>query len=312
MHILLTGAAGRIGKRLLPILKHQHYLVKALTRHPAPDLHEADEQIAASLTQETDFDALLTGVDIVIHLADGFNNFEHLPADHESREAAQFLQTTTALARAAARNGVRIIYLSTIKTMCGTHASQPLTQASKATPQSLYGRLKLEAEQTILAAARDYGNHAVILRFPVVFGLGGGSMEQLLVLVDHPLPVPFAGLASPRSLISAHGLVSAITAIAKQPEAASGFYLVHDGTLCLSEMTCLIRKGLGRPSRKFRFPAPIWDMLEKLPALGPKVLRFTHPLELDDRHFRQTFNWQPPNALPISVVEWAKDHKNTT
>jgi len=158
LRILLTGAAGQLGKQLCPRLRQQGYFVRALLRHSRPDLPPADELVIEELNRQSDFASLLADIDILIHLADGFNAFEHLPATAIKNEASSRAQTTKALASAAAKANVRLIYLSTIKTMCGTHADEILTEKTAPRPQSLYGRLKLDAEQNILAAAKQYGS----------------------------------------------------------------------------------------------------------------------------------------------------------
>ncbi|MCP4936637.1 MAG: NAD-dependent epimerase/dehydratase family protein [bacterium] len=307
MRILLTGAAGQVGKRLLPKLTQQGYSVRVLTRRSAPAQPSSDEVVIKELNPQTDFASLLANIDILIHLADGFNAYEHLPITAINNEASSRAQTTKRLTKAAAQKGIHLLYLSTIKTMCGTHADEILTEKTRPHPQSLYGTLKLNAEQYMLSAAQQYGSEAVVLRFPAVFGLDHGSMENLLQLLNSPLPVPFADLSQRRSLISANSLIHAVMAIIKQQTYKTGTYLVHDGALSIVDMTSMIRKGLGRPARRFRLPSPIWHRLEKLPALGSKVLRFTHSLELDDSHFRKTYNWHSQKTLPAALREWTKD-----
>ncbi len=309
MRILLTGAAGQVGRRLLSELQQAGYSVRALVRQNSPDLTPADELVIENLTAQSDFSTLLANMDVLVHLADGFNAYEHLPQDLENRQAAKRLQTTKSLTKAATKAGVRIIYLSTIKTMCGTYADHILSEATPPRPQSLYGQLKLDAEQAILTAAQHYNSKAVILRFPVVFGLETGSMEQLARLLESPLPLPFKGLEKRRSLISSHCLIEAIMTIIEQPKAESGTYLVHEGSFSITDIARLIRQGLGRPERLFKLPSPLWHALEKLPLLGPRVQRFTRSLELDDQHFRQTYNWQPSPPLPATFLKWAKGLK---
>ncbi len=306
IRILLTGAAGQVGQRLLPELKQAGYAVRAVVRQSSPDLPPADELVIEHLTAQSDFSTMLADMDVLIHLADGFNSFEHLPRDHENRQAAKRLQITKSLTTTASKAGVRIIYLSTIKTMCGTYADHILSEATPPRPQSLYGQLKLDAEQAILTAAQQYNSKAVILRFPVVFGLETGSMEQLARLLESPLPLPFKGLEKRRSLISSDCLIEAIMTIIEQPKAGNGTYLVHEGSFSITDIARLIRQGLERPERLFKLPSPLWHALEKLPLLGPRVQRFTRSLELDDQHFRQTYNWKPAKPLPAFITEWVK------
>ena len=310
MHILLTGAAGFVGKQLLGALKQQKMIVRAVSRSTDPSLAQADDVVIKNLTQHSDFKNLLSKVDMVIHLADGFNAYEQLPASITNDEAARRLQTTIALANEAAQKGAHIIYLSTIKTMCGVYADHVLNEASATKPQSLYGKLKLEAEQAILKASQQHGTRAIILRFPIVFGPDvGGNMEKLRRLADSSIPLPLLGLNNKRSLISSHSLIDAVLTILKCQQEQGGVYLVHDGALSTPDMIRLVRQAGGRPQRQFGLPPALWPSLEKLPLVGPKLLRFTHSLEIDDHLFRQTFGWQPPKPLQEALKEWAKGHQ---
>ena len=310
MNILLTGAAGFVGHQLLASLKQKGCFVRAVVRTNMSPLADDDdpgsEIVVENLTQATDFKALLADIDTVIHLADGFNTFEHLPVSANNEEAAERLKTTMALINAAALNGTRFIYLSTIKAVCGSCADHVLDEATPPRPQSLYGALKQQAEQAIMKTSRQHGSKAVVLRFPVVFGPGaGGNMEKLRRLADNPLPLPLPVGDNRRSLISSRSLIDAINSIVSQQQAPPDIYLVHDGAISTTDMIRLIREGLGRPQRQFEIPTASWSLIEKLPFVGQKTLRFTRSLELDDHHFRTTFNWQSPQRLQKSLIEWA-------
>ncbi len=314
MRILLTGAAGFVGRHLLARLKQRKHFVRALSRPVAPArkrrLDQADERIMEPLTTMTDWKRCLAGIDMVVHLADGFNRFEHLPGSVDTKEAKERLQTTIALADATARRGICFVYLSTVKAMCGPWASGVLVESMTAHPHSLYGKLKLAAEAEIMKAADDHGSKAVILRFPIVFGAGvGGNMERLLALANTPFPLPFKGLESRRSLISIHSLIEAVMKIVERDHAAGGVFLVHDGAVSSERLIRLLRNGLGRAERLFAAPPLFWKAVEPIPGAGEIFQRLTHPLELDDRKFRTGYDWQPEKSLETRLTEYASNRK---
>ncbi|MCF6198414.1 MAG: NAD-dependent epimerase/dehydratase family protein [Hyphomicrobiaceae bacterium] len=310
MKIVLTGAGGFIGGHLLAQLKQAGHFVRAVTRTDRGALQLADEVTIEKLSPRSDFEALLIGAEILIHLADGFNSYELLPHTKSHPEAEERLQTVLDLAQVAARKNVRFIYLSTIKTMCGTYASARLDEQSPTEPQSLYGRLKLEAEQGILQAAQAQGSAAVIVRFPVVFGAGvGGNMQKLLALADSPLPLPFGGLDNRRSLISSHSLIDAVMRVVAFENRQQGIFLVQDEAISSARLMALLRDGLGRPQRLVKMPALVWPYLSRLPGIGAKLDRFTRSLELDDRKFRAVFDWQPPETLAHQLRLFARTER---
>lgn len=307
MRVLLTGAGGFIGSRLLARLRAAGVATRAVSRRPGAALRLADESRVATLTPETDFAALLDGADAVIHLADGFNAWEHLPPAALHDEAEGRLVTTRRLAAAAARRGVRVIYLSTIKAMCGAQAAHVLTEASPARPQSLYGLLKLRAERAIAEAAETHGSRAVILRFPIVFGRGvGGNMQRLFRLAAAPLPLPLAGIDNRRSLISAASLITAVEVIVRQPQGPGGVFLVHDGAMSTPAMFSHVRRALGRPPLLFAVPRGVWRLAGRLPVAGAMAQRLAGDLALDDGRLRAAYGWRPAAPLEEALADWAR------
>lgn len=314
MRILVTGAGGYIGSSLLTELKKKNYWLRAVSRSAKPSLHIADEFIVQTLNPDTHFAPLLDDIDTIINLADGFNAYEHLPIPTDpakTPEATLKLETTIALATAASKQGIRFIYLSTIKAMSGTYANHILSELSPTQPTSLYGQLKLKAEQAIVKAAEEHGQNAVILRFPITFGVQPkGNMEKLLRLADTPLPLPFRACNNRRSLISATSLIDAILHTVKFKHQGRSLFLAQDDALSIYQIISLMRHGLNRPQRLFFLPKSVFTMIEKTPSFGPKISRLTRSLELDDTHFRRTYNWQPKQNLSNMLINLAKTWRN--
>jgi len=307
VRILLTGAGGRVGAHLLPALAAHGHEVTALDRKADYPLPRGCRRIVTGLSEKSDFSRLLDRMDIVVHLADGFNAHEHLPVSARPPLAWQQARATRALALAAAGNGICTIYLSTIKTMCASSAREVLSESTAGQPQSLYGLLKLEAEETLRQAGRKHGTRVNILRFPIVFGAGiGGNMERLRRLLDSPLPLPLAGIDNRRSLISVESLVEAVCRLIHHGQDQGGTFVVHDGSMTTSALARTIRTGLGRPTRLFRLPRPLWRAGETLPLARGIAGRLHGSLEIDDRVFRQRFSWRPGLPLEERIGRWAR------
>lgn len=309
MRILVTGATGRIGRSLVQALKTNHYFVRAIARSFQSDLRYADDYHLTSLSPHSDFTCLLEDIDVVIHLADGFNAYENHPLSYQDKEAELRLQTLQKLAEMAGQARIKMIYLSTIKTMCGPSVPEILRETTASNPQSLYGRLKCDGEKAILESARKHNSAAVILRFPIVFGAHiGGNMEKLLALSDTSIPLPFKGLKSRRSLISCDSLIDAILSILQHHEIEQSLYLLHDGALPLETIIHLFHQGLERKPHLLSLPMWGWTIAEQLPFLRDKIQRFTGSLVLDDTLFRRHFHWRPKQSLEDQLIAFAKTY----
>jgi UDP-glucose 4-epimerase len=141
-------------------------------------------------------------------------------------------QATADLARATARAGARLIFLSSVAAQSASSSNRVLTENDPCLPSTAYGRSKLNAEIDIAASGGQY----VILRPSLVYGRGAkGNMRKLIRLARRPLPLPFAGVTNKRSLLAIENLISAIGLLIQRDEIRNEAFLVADartGFLC--------------------------------------------------------------------------------
>src|SRR5262249_20843381 len=151
----------------------------------------------------------LSSFDAVVHLADG------LPILQDERfkgRAADLIDGSERLIAAVRDSGVKLfVYLSSIKAIANGDDDRPLVETSESRSRTVYGRAKLRLEEIIDSRLQGSGTRYVILRTPVTYGRGApGSLRRLLELACSPWPLPLAGLANRRSLLSIRNLASAL------------------------------------------------------------------------------------------------------
>ena len=314
MRVLMTGVSGFVGTRLIQYLNERSIRVTGISRRHPSNLDTSYIHEIFDITPRANWQHLLDDKEVVVHLADGFNRFEHLSATARDEQAVERLEATLNLARQAIGNGVqKFIYLSTIKAMCGTWASGVLDENTAPQSTSLYGRLKLETEQKIMEAAEGTQTRVISLRFPVVFGeQSDGNFNSLLRLADTPIPLPFKNLESRRSLISRSSLADAITTVVLDQGAHDGTFLVHDEAISIAQLITHLRIALDRSPRLFQMPPGLWPTLEALPKIGDMTLRFTRPLELTDVRFRRNFSWAPPVTMTEKLYATARAYRRSS
>ncbi len=164
--VLLTGATGYVGGRLLPLLEaREDLVVRCLTRRPEelrPRVSEATEVAAGDVLDRPSLVEALSGVDAayyLVHSMGSAGDFE----EQDRRGAENF-------AEASRRNGVsRLVYLG------GLGEGEQLSR-------------HLRSRQEVGRILRDSGVPTLELRASIVIGSGSLSYEMIRSLVER-LPV---------------------------------------------------------------------------------------------------------------------------
>jgi nucleoside-diphosphate-sugar epimerase len=297
--ILVTGAAGFIGRTLSRGLAERGHTVLGMTRGPAEPIPGVELRPIGDIGPYTNWSGHLDGLQIVIHLA----NRAHQPARNAA--ATSEAKAAAVLAQSAARTGVyRLVYMSSIRVLGETSLpGAPLRAGDPARPNDPYAQGKLESERALQAVARETGIELVILRPPLVYGPGvKGNFRALLRLIVSRLPLPFAAVDNRRSLIFVENLVDLVSCASLHPGAAGRSLLARDAVdFSTPELIRVLAAGLGCPARLFPFPQPALAALCHLPTLAPLFTRLTLSLQADDAETQAVLGWQPP-VSPASVL----------
>ncbi len=164
--VLLTGATGYIGGRLLPVLEASGVRVRCLARRPAAlesRLSSTTEVIAGDLLDPASLDRALEGIDVAYYLVHSMG--AHGDYRENDRVAARNFGA------AAKRAGVqRIVYLGGLAT-----GDEPLSK-------------HLESRLETGRVLRECGVPVVEFRASVVIGSGSLSFELVRALVER-LPI---------------------------------------------------------------------------------------------------------------------------
>src|SRR5579863_1515133 len=165
--VLLTGASGYVGGRLIPLLEQQPVMLRCLARNPdklRPLVKESTQVVRGDVLDAASLEAALQGVHTayyLVHLMSGSKDFEK-----EDRQAA------LNFAGAAKQAGVRrIIYLGGL----GDDADPKLSP-------------HLRSRHEVGRILRDSGVETIEFRASLVIGTGSLSFDLVKSLTDR-LPV---------------------------------------------------------------------------------------------------------------------------
>jgi nucleoside-diphosphate-sugar epimerase len=219
--ILVTGAAGFIGRALCEHLLDEGCRVRALVRRNGRRLPPETTARLEGLVEIDDlagscsWEEIVGGVESVVHLA----GRAHSGAADDDLFFRHNLDAAVALARAACRFQVRrFIFCSSIKVNGealseGRLSQRPYTASDPPRPQGPYAVSKWRAEQELSRIFPSRGEILLtIIRPPLVYGPGAaGNLAGLKRWLELGLPLPVPREGNRRSLIDRGRLLEVIT-----------------------------------------------------------------------------------------------------
>lgn len=188
MNVLVTGATGRVGSRLVPRLlglpevRSGQRNVRLLVRDPDRAKRFTDlgaELVVGDLRAPDARARAVEGVDTILHL--GVVLTELLAGASEADAMAVNRDATVELARTGKAAGVgRFVFVSTNR-VYGPGYGRPARESDELRPDGgIYPTSKAEAEQALLALDREVGLGLRIARLAFVYGDADPHLESFL------------------------------------------------------------------------------------------------------------------------------------
>lgn len=308
MKVLVTGAAGFIGRAIVQSLRSRPNTVVVTSVRPSSDSAENPEVglFMRDAGPDANWSAPLVCADVVIHAAARV----HIMNDWSPDPLADYRRInvlgTLNLARQAAAAGVRrFIFLSSIKVNGESSApGRPFTAEDVPAPQDAYGLSKFEAEEGLREIARATGMEVVVIRPALVYGAGvGANFRSLLRAVRQGIPLPLGAVNNLRSFIGLDNLVSLIAVCIDHPAAANQVFLAADGEdVSTPDLVRRIAQTLGKHARLFS--VPLWLLFLGAKAVGKTaaVQRLCGHLQLDISKTRALLGWHAPLKLEEGLL----------
>ena len=287
--VLVTGASGFIGRPLVAALLRAGYAVRAVTRRQGSFPDSVEAAIIPDFTNPIDWNPILQGVDIIVHLA-GMVHSKVPDTAYSEFDQINWIATQR-LAHAAKEAGIdRFIYISSVRAQVGAFAVQAIHEQDEPRPSNQYGRSKLAAEQAIQAAGVPF----TIFRPVVIYGPHPkGNIRTLVRLARSSLPLPVASFTSRRSVLAVDNLISAIIFALNNPVTIGETYLVADSKpMTIGEILTMLRKIQGRLLSTIYAPQVIVRLLLIICGRGDLWSRFSGDLVVDTSKL-ESVGWRP-------------------
>lgn len=312
--MLITGATGFVGRALLSKLLASSSLGRphlVLRSDPSNCFESIKYSVVGNISSQTDWQDILHGVDIVVHLAARV----HVMADTSDSPLMAYRDVnvggTLELLRQSARAGVkRFIFLSSIKVNGEeTVNGNKFSEDSAPNPIDPYGISKFEAEEGIKDFCKGVGMEYVIIRPPLMYGPGvKANYRKLLEVIYRGIPLPFACIHNRRSMLAVGNLVDFLSVALTHPRAANQTFLLSDGEdLSSKELVEKISLAMAKRLKLIPVPVSILKLIGVLLGRSQAVSRLLGSLQIDSSKAREYLNWTPPLTTQEGIDVTVKD-----
>jgi len=312
MMILVTGGTGFVGRSLISRLLEGSYQVAVTSRRGNNNqFHENVKKYhTKDISTSTNWSGVFEQVDVVIHAAARVHIMDDSVADPLAEFRKVNVGGTLNLARQAAQSGVkRFIFISSIKVNGEMTTIDRLFKSDdKCIPTDPYGLSKYEAEQGLLAIARETGMEVVIIRPPLVYGPGvRANFFSMMKWIYKGIPLPLGAINNRRSFVALDNLVSFIINCINHPKAANEVFLISDGEdVSTSELLKKVAKAFGKKSLLLSVPTSLMTFTAKLIGKGEVATRLFSSLQVDSSKAQDLLGWTPVTTMDEQLKKTAE------
>ena len=294
--VLVTGATGLVGGHLVRSLHRSGVPVRAVLRETSAEPAPYESVVVGDMAVFHDWPRVLHGVTAVVQAA----GRAHIPARAQEIERDRFHLTnvaaTLSLAKAAAAAGVKhFIFLSSIAVNGSNSAGRaPFSESDEASPKTVYGRSKAEAEKQLETLAEATRMAVTAVRPPMIYGWPWrGSFDTLVRAIQRGVPLPLGSIKNKRAFISVDNVVSFVRhRLESDAGSFDAFIVADDEQVSTPEFIRRVGKAMAKGPRVVACPPAIISAAAKLAGRGDLTDSLFGSLQVDTSKSRST-GWRP-------------------
>lgn len=309
--IAVTGADGFIGTHLCSQIEGAGREVIRIVRRASNDSMSA--RVVADITDRRGLALALEGADVVVHLAARAHVIRDRVADPESEFRRVNVDGVAALCWAASNAGVRrLVFLSSIGVNGSVTGGKPFDEADPPRPVEPYAVSKWCAEQMLATMAPGLNLETVIVRPPLVYGVGvKGNFLRLLDLASSGLPLPLASIENRRSLIGVRNLCDLLLLCAEAEAAAGRTYVAAEPEVhSTPDLLRALARGLCRPCRLFKLPPTLLRTSMTVAGFRAEYQKLCASLEVCADRVRDELGWKPMFGFEEEIERTAQWYRS--
>lgn len=310
--VLVTGAGGFIGSRLVQRLVEQGARVRAFVRYnsradfgllkqlPAHTLAQL-EIIAGDLRDAHALALAAEGVELVFHLGALISiPYSYL---HPDEVVESNILGTLNVLQACRTHGCRLVHTSTSE-VYGSALTVPITEAHPLQGQSPYSASKIGADKLVESFYRAYGVQALTVRPFNTYGPGQSARAVIPTIITQALTqdvINLGNLEAKRDFTYLDDTVDGFIKAAEAEGVQGETFNLGTGTeISIGELAQQVVELVGRPVQ----------IAVDAERLRPEASEVTRLLS-DNSKAKQLLGWQPQTTLSdglAKTIAWIADH----
>lgn len=299
--ILITGIHGFLGSNLVSELKRQHAIYGVDIVSPRKD-GVAKTFIWNELGQ-------IPSVDVVIHLAGKAHDLKSASSYQEyfdinvgltKRIFEYFLDSSAS----------KFIFFSSVKAVADSVGDEELTEDSVPSPQTAYGKSKLEAENYILNQSLPIGKKIYILRPCMIHGPGNkGNLNLLYQIVQKRIPWPLGSYENVRSFASIDNVTYIVSELIKRDFPSGIYQIADDDSVSTNEIIELIAESIGSKPHIWKLNKRLVKSVAKtgdyfhFPLNSERLKKLTESYVVSNNKIKNALGI---NKMPVAAVDGLK------
>jgi len=263
--VLLTGASGCLGQRVLSLLRRESHDVTALShsRSQAKRFRaEGIESAVWDLSMPCPLEVELHGYQAVIHLAGTTPGIDNAKLCERLD-----LGGTKRLLEALSREHLRHFVFTSSMAVYGDQHGDCVNEAVQPQPHTPHGKAKLYAERMLLDAQRVWGLPVTILRLAHLYGPGSCLERFVERLCQREVTLPSQSHQITWGLVSVHDAARAVMEALHITRAGEIYLVADDHPMLLHEALKITAGHLGHT----RLPRS-WGLLQRFRHRGDPPL----------------------------------------
>lgn len=292
-NLLISGITGFLGKNLNKYLKSK-YEIEGVYRKKENNQLSYEEIVEANFNNKKAF----------IHLAGKAHDLKNVSKPEEYFVVNTDL-TINLFNKFLKSNCEKFIFISTVKAVADTVEGE-LLEETLPSPETPYGKSKLEAEKYILNKELPKNKKVYILRPCMIHGPDNkGNLNLLYKFISKGIPYPLGSYRNKRSFVSVENICFIIQKLIEKNIPSGVYNIADDEAISTKELVELIGVTTHKSVKIFNIPKMLVSLLAsigtllKLPFNTHRLNKLVENYVVSNKKIKEALG----EDLPVSAKE---------